>query len=298
MDSIRADCPEVSVIISASDNAKPLRRMVEVAKQLSSATEVIVICPGMTPDAGRDASEAGATVITVGSFFTYEEGRAIGGQQACGQILLFFDERVSISLDRLKLYIRAIKKGWNVVMTTDSGPSSKNRLSSREMAYQLLNHVAGRGDLGASSLCKVPYALTRRALEAIGIHTLGSPPLAQIKTFLQGLSVTCIPNKRRRLGISAGHEQMTKSIKQVVQEHAEAINCLIQEKGRRADFPDGGRYRPLLQVKSKLHLRSVIRHLPNRIQGGTAYGNQKTKRSYPRRQAKRKANHPSAKKRK
>ncbi|MGG1661010.1 glycosyltransferase family 2 protein [Brevibacillus sp. NRS-1366] len=279
MDSLDYDHPEVSVIIPASDDSLFIRRLIQSARKITPSTEVIVVCPGLTPHTPRKAHAAGVKIIHTGVPFTYDEGRAIGATHASGEILLFLDERVVASPELLKKYVTTAKNGWDVVITSYSATSPSRKRQAQRTAARLLNHILAKAELGAGSMCTVPYAIKRGAIEQIGHNTLCNPPLALAYAVKLNLSITSIlpvPVLRWNVGTVPSMKKRTRVI---LQDHAEAIRFLMHEKGTRGGLPDGDRYRILLQAPGLLHLRSVFYQEPNEREGDGWGAKRKTKRS-------------------
>lgn len=282
MDNVENERPEVSVIIPASDEGVKIPLMINLVKKLSPSIEVIVVCTGEAPITSLLAYGSGARVIHVGSLFTYDEGRAIGGYHARGDYLLFLDERLSVPLRDLKKYVNAIKQGWDVVMTSGSGPSSQDNGTPEKMAILLLNHLTGNANMGTGSMYKIPYALNRKAFEQIGYQSLAVPPIAQVKAILHNLSVKWIQPDDPLVWNQAPVQTMIKNTRQILGDHMEAITLLTQGKGSRGGLPDGERYRNILQVPGSLHLRSVYLQEPNDWKGGEGGGKYQAKRTRTR----------------
>ncbi|WP_312116567.1 hypothetical protein [Brevibacillus reuszeri] len=267
MDSLDKALPEVSVIIPAGDESSSIIQTIQMARKLSSALEVIVVCPGQKTYTTQKARILGAQVVHSHSVITYDEGRSLGAMYAKGETLLFLDERVRATSVLLNRIIDATNKGWDVVLTAYTPASSKSKPSSQRMAARFLNCISGKTELGAASLCFVPYALKQRAIERLGHQLLRTPPLALAFAGKAGLSITSIPSKTPLKWNKEADRTMHKQTQVILQEHAEAIRFLLQEKGQRAGLPDGDRFRILLQAPGLLHLRSVFYQEPSEREG-------------------------------
>ncbi|QRG65580.1 glycosyltransferase [Brevibacillus choshinensis] len=267
MENVETERPELSVIIPASDEAVKIPHLINLVKKLSTSIEVIVVCTGDAPITSLLAHGSGARVIHVGSHFTYDEGRAIGGYHARGDELLFLDERLSVPLQVLRKYVKAIKQGWDVVITSDSCPCSQEKRTPEKLAFQLLNHLTGNADMRTGSMYKIPYALNRKAFEQVGYESLAVPPLAQVKAIVRNLSVKWIQPSCPLVWNQAPVQTMIKNTSRILADHMEAIALLTNGKGSRGGLLDGERYRNMLKVPGSLHLRSVYLQEPNEWEG-------------------------------
>lgn len=244
--------PDVSVILPVIAVHRRLLALIRAAKQLALSTEVLMICreSQLSPAARAKIEKAGGNVISVDESFSEEECRRIGSREAAGEILLFLDDRELLLPKQLLAYVEAIRRGGDVVMTVCRDSSLPKRASSRKMTQYLLNHVAGRGELGSASLYDAPFALSRYAMETLEFAS-SSPPVVQIKAFLQKMKVSVLRG-RSKPGMKVATERF-------LQDHTSALNTWMEVHGDRGGLWDGGRYRPLLQVPGHLHLRSVYR---------------------------------------
>lgn len=287
MDSPDNVLPEVSVIIPSSDESSTIQRTILSVKHIQPPLEVIVVCPGLTSRTTRHAHAAGAKVIHSYALITYDEARALGALHANGETVLFLEEKNSTSKALLNNIIDASRKGWDLVLTAYSSSPTKRKQSAQRLAARLLNHMSGKTELEAASMCFAPYALNKNALKKIGHQMLCTPPLALACAVEQGLSVTTVtpPTTWRRY--AGKHSAMKKQTQLILREHAEAICYLMQDKGQRAGLPDGGRFRVLLQAPELLHLRSVFNQEPGEREVDGWGAKRKAKRSSPKKAGRR-----------
>lgn len=287
MDSLDNALPEVSVIIPSSDESSTIQRTIQSVKKTELTLEVIVVCPGLTSRATRHAHALGAKVVHSHALITYDEARALGALHAKGETILFLEEKNSASPTLLNKIIDASKKGWDLVLTAYSSSPTKRKQSAQRLAARLLNHISGKTELEAASLCFVPYALNKSALKKIGHQLLCTPPLALACAVEQGLSVTTVTPLSARRRYAGKHSAMKKQMQLILREHAEAICYLMQDKGQRAGLPDGERFRVLLQAPELLHLRSVFNQEPSEREVDGWSAKRKAKRSSPKKAGRR-----------
>ncbi|RNB73209.1 DUF4350 domain-containing protein [Brevibacillus panacihumi] len=244
--------PDVSVILPIFAVHRRLLAIIRAAKQLILSTEVLVICRNsqLSPVAREKIEKAGGRVIPADGDFSEEECRRIGSREAAGNILLFLDDRQLLIPKQLHTYVEAVRRGGDIVMTICRDSSMQTRTSSRTMPQYLLNHVAGREELGSASLYDAPFALSRHAMQTLEFaHS--SPPVVQINAFLQKMKVSVVRRQTK--------PKVQVPIQKFLQDHTSALNTWMNVHGDRGGLWDGGRYRPLLQVPGHLHLRSVYR---------------------------------------
>lgn len=239
----------LSVIIPARNEARTITRVVKGAKRIIPRTEVIVVCNGSTDQTARLAYRAGARVIRMKELLGYDMGRAVGARYARGNVLLFIDGDFIIPTQELRRYYRKIKAGHDVVLNGYSGYKSEQYIHPTSEAKRLLNKLAGRPDLEGSSMTAVPHALSRRAVQTIGIPNLAIPPKAQVIGILQGLSIvrekmTNVGQLNRKRAINTAKSDPVEEL--ILGDHAEAIAYLIERCGPRAGMPDFWRQRRIL----------------------------------------------------
>ncbi|WGV57459.1 glycosyltransferase [Brevibacillus brevis] len=278
MDNRIYDRPAVSVIIPMSDNARNMKKLFSVVKRIDPHTEVIVICNGMSSQEANLSNEWGVLVLSTGLEVDSHEARAIGSAHARGDVVLFIDERLAMPLLYLKKYVTLVKKGWDVIITTcsDHGGSKRGERSAHS-AYCLLNHLLGQKSMGSASFDNIPFALSRKALEAIGFKTLCNPAVAMVQASVLGLKMTTIAPFAAKKQPIGTRDIVQKDIRTIYREHAKAIQLLTGGTKQRRAEQDGQRHRDLVHASDVLHLRSVI-HLESRVkEGGGRGGKRKAK---------------------
>ncbi|MED4781167.1 glycosyltransferase [Brevibacillus choshinensis] len=279
MDNLLDDRPEVSVVIPVSDDAKTLRQMLENVNRMAFSAEVFVVCPTWTRISVPQAYSSRVHVIPSDSFHTYDQGRSLGSYNARGEVVLFLDERVIVAPALLKKYVTAIKNGADIAVTESAPFRPNNKLAAPRQAYRLLNHLLGLVDLGDSTMSKVPYACNQRALEIIGYEGLCTPPVGWVRAVKEKLAIVKISPEPAIQWWNASRDTMKKSKSQVLHDHTKAIRTILDDIGRRGGLPDGERYRSLLKVPGRLHLRSVFYQQPNESKRGKWGGKRKKKQT-------------------
>ncbi len=233
--------PRVTIVIPARNESGTIAKVVRQARLVEPGSEIIVVCNGSTDKTAVLAKKAGASkVLTYPASLGYDVGRSLGAKHASGDILLFMDADFAVPSGLLKEYVHKIEEGWDLALNKYSGISQKHPVNA---AKYLLNDMLGRPDLQGSSMTTVPHALSRHALEVIGIETLCVPPLAHAKALLSGLPVTACAlvnttklNRRR-----PGRKENVMNL--ILGDHSEAISYLISQRGNRGGWTDYGRLR-------------------------------------------------------
>lgn len=282
MDNLLADRPEVSVIIPVNEDAGVLRRQLANINRMNLTAEVIVVSSARARISVPLVFASWVHVIPTDSYQTYDHGRALGAYHAKGDTVLFLDERAVVSPDLLRKFVMAIQNGADVALTEAAPIRANHKLTPPRNAFRLLNHLLGLSVLGASTLSKIPYAFNRRALEIIGHDGLCNPPLGMVKAVqakLQIVAVSPVP-AIQWCNDSAGISK--KGTRDILRDHAIAIQSILQSTGSRGGLPDGERYRSLLKVPGQLHLRSAFYPQPTDQIGGKWGAKQKKKRTNAR----------------
>jgi glycosyltransferase involved in cell wall biosynthesis len=247
----------ISVIIPARNESRTIAKVVSEARNISGDTEVIVVCNGSEDDTADKAKGAGAKVVSIKIPLGHDVGRAVGACFAQGEILLFIDADFVIPSSTLSNYTTLVEDGWDLVLNAYSGYQVKTSIHPTAVAKRFLNRMLGRSDLGGSSMTTVPHAMSRRALETIGLSMLAVPPKAQVEAVLQGLRIT----RGERINtaqINRKREGRKEKVGELVLgDHLEAIAYFVERKGERAGFTDFNRMRQLLDSCGSDHLRWV-----------------------------------------
>ncbi|MNM99810.1 hypothetical protein D3C81_1123800 [compost metagenome] len=164
-------------------------------------------------------------------------------------MLLFIDADMVIPAKHLRPYVNAVLSGVDVALNGYTGPANKRKSHPVVIAKYMLNAWMLRPDLQGTSMTAIPHALSRRALDVIGVESLEIPPLAQAKAVVWGLNVQAVHtvpvgrlNPIRR---KTGDEDVLTSL--VAGDHLEALHWLIQHRGARGGFDDLGRLREMVR---------------------------------------------------
>jgi glycosyltransferase involved in cell wall biosynthesis len=210
--------------------------------------EIIVVVNGSsdgTLDKIRQTSQA--VIVHYPEPLGYDVGRAVGAKLSTADILLFVDGDFPIAAERLVPFIGSVANGADVALN-DISPFLPifAKWDNVTIMKRFLNVSLSRPELGASSLTAVPHALSRQAMERIGIDSLAVPPKAHAAAIAEGLRIelpasinVIAPNKRR--GNNKGSSSPVSKL--IVGDHVEALHSAMGRYGKRLAFRDHRRKR-------------------------------------------------------
>ncbi|WP_166240477.1 glycosyltransferase family 2 protein [Paenibacillus turpanensis] len=222
--------PAVSVIIPAANERKTIRQVIYEARHVHPETEVIVVVNGSTDGTERLAEEMGARVVVFPEVLGHDVGRAIGAREAKGRILLFTDADIVIPAAKLRPFVEQIDQGADIALNRYLGPVKTKRPHPVILAKHALNAMCSRPDLRGFSLTTVPHAMSREALEKVGMELLVIPPKAMAAAVHLGMNIK-LPcrvdvgrsNPRRRTKYRVDPVQTL-----ILGDHLEALGWLLE----------------------------------------------------------------------
>lgn len=228
----------LAIVLSAYNEHEEIHA---VFTQLARLTvdEVLVIENGSTDptyEAIRSAS-AEITIVHYPQRLGYDVGRALGAKMAQADAVLFTDSDMAISAEQLGAFLWAIEQGLDVALN-DLRPLMGKFHEQDHVSHckTWLNTVLGREDLEMNSMTAVPHALSRRAIDTIGLENLCIPPKAQAIALHQGLQVQSvevvdvITNNRLR-SINVGTVNPVAEL--ILGDHVEAVQAIWEHRGDR-----------------------------------------------------------------
>lgn len=168
--------------------------------------------------ANPHAARAAGARLTGADMVLFADGAKPCGSRLLGQLLLEADTGAGAALSD-----RTVREG------------SFNRRGEASWLREFLNVSLGRPELRSNAVGGVPFALTRRALKAIGPDALGTPAKAHAAVLLAGLEVTVCE------GVPyAGEPEAADA---AANDHKEAWRDCLTTRGARLRFPDAKRNR-------------------------------------------------------
>lgn len=241
---------KVAAIISVKNEDDTISKVLDELECLPFH-EVIVVVNGSNDKSFERIREhrAAPIVLHYEEALGHDVGRSIGANVSQSDILLFLDGDIRISYKKLIPFIHAVDKGTDVALN-DISPFI-HKLGSRDavsVVKEFVNRAMGRADLMANSMTAIPHALSRSAVETIGLANLSVPPLAQVIAMKKKLKVKAsasinVLNSNRRSGLNHGrHNPLTQLI---IGDHLEALHKVMSRRGKRLSFKDNMRKRHL-----------------------------------------------------
>ncbi|WP_434006832.1 glycosyltransferase family 2 protein [Paenibacillus konkukensis] len=229
---------------------RTLARVIREAKKLQPGVEIIAVVNGSTDGSENIARVSGARVIFYEQPLGHDVGRSVGARYASGDVLLFLDGDMVIPAQKLRPFIYAVERGVDVALNRYIGPT-RLRSSAHPvvLAKHALNTAIGRADLRGASMTTIPHAVSRKALDAIGIENLAVPPKAQAMAVQKQLRVEAVHfihvgllNPVRRRGNRA--DPLGRLI---VGDHLEALRWYTQSTNDRGLHTDLNRNRNMVR---------------------------------------------------
>lgn len=239
----------VAAVMTVMNEAATLDRLLRQLDRLH-LTEKIVVINGSTDGSFAVAKQHGAIVYHDPEPLGHDVGRAIGARLSKADIVLFLDGDIPVVAEQLLPFIDAVNRGADIALNNVKpymGPI--RRWDAVTVMKEFMNRCLGRSDLSANSLTAVPHAISRKALEAIGVKRLSVPPVAQAAAILEGLKVNApasvnvfARNKVRRS--NTGPSNPVSQL--IVGDHIEALQMIRESRGTRMGYPDSMRNRAKL----------------------------------------------------
>jgi len=241
--------PIVSIIIPAMNERATIASVLREAGLVHPRSETIVVVNGSTDGTAELAEACGAHVIHVPEPLGHDVGRRVGAEAARGQVLLFIDADMVIPARELRPFVNAVLTGVDVALNSYSGPVRGKVAHPVVLAKHVLNGVLQRPDLRGASLTAVPHAMSRTAVDTVGLDALEVPPLALAKAIRLGLNVQPVHTvpvgklnpARGRIGKKGSRVDPLTAL--VAGDHLEAIHWLLLQQGPRGGYSDLGRQR-------------------------------------------------------
>ncbi|TJY39748.1 family 2 glycosyl transferase [Cohnella pontilimi] len=170
-------------------------------------------------------------------------GRALGAKLTGTDTVLFVDAERPVKAAKLGRFLWAADSGLDAALNNVS--AELGRFDQRPYDYRMaefLNTSLRRTDLKANTMNMLPFALSRRALDSLGIAALMCPPKAHAAAILSGLKV----GVGGRVPVRKRHKDSAAFIKTVL-DYAEAWRHALSAAGIRLLYPDRYRNRQVIE---------------------------------------------------
>lgn len=198
-------------------------------------SRTIVVVNGSSDGSLQAVQEASedACIVHYPEALGHDVGRAIGATLSQAEILLFVDADIPIAAEELGAFIWACDNGIDVALN-DISPFLGPFFNRDGITHckEWLNRSLGRADLHANSLTAVPHAITRRALDTVGVQNLIVPPKFQTLALARGLRTEAVHavdvigrNRIRRTNVGASNPVAEL----IIGDHVEAFHSLWEE---------------------------------------------------------------------
>lgn len=229
-----------SAVISASNEECTLPLVIRELQKLP-LQEIIVVLNGCNDDSFTVIEQdSRVTRLNFPERLGHDVARAIGAAMSTGDIVLFTDGDIPIAAEELAVFLLSVDQGTDVVLN-DISPYLPVFARQDEVTRckSFLNLSLGRGDLLANSMTAVPHALSRRAIDTVGVSALMVPPKAQALALLHGLhvqaplSVDVIKTNRVRAA-NVGSGNAVAGL--ILGDHAEALGEVMATGGIRLHY--------------------------------------------------------------
>jgi glycosyltransferase involved in cell wall biosynthesis len=199
--------------------------------------EIITVVNGTKDRTAKAALQHGSKVLSFQDALGTDVGRAVGASIVQGDIILFIDGDIVLPAEDLYPFAAAIRQGHDVALNNLNHVwEADYPIPSTIPAVASLNMAIQRKELGASSMSIVPFAISRKALQAIGWKALACPPLAQAACAVRGLRMVA-PHRvnmervnRFRPEKHVAASGLSSAAQQIIGDHIEAFHYLLQEK--------------------------------------------------------------------
>jgi hypothetical protein len=222
-----------SAVVCAGRNEAALEAVLGQLERLPLREWIVVI-----PDHAQTAlaiaeRHARSVIVPAGGWTGGAAGRALGAARTGADTVLFVDGEQPAPAGELARFLRAVDRGMDAALNArPSGIAKFHLRPPADRLMEFLNFSLGRWDLGVRSLAALPFALSRRAIDAIGAHTLAQPARAHALLLLRGFRVG--------LGGSVPWRAMSDPD---IRDHLEAWREAMALRGGRLSFPDRQRNR-------------------------------------------------------
>ncbi len=235
----------VAVVISVCNEEKTIGKVLDELEKLP-ISQIVIVLNGCTDHSFQIARQCSkAIIIHYPNRLGHDVGRAAGTKLTNADIVLYIDGDILISAHELMPFLRAVDHGVDVALNDISEwVPSFDRQDHVTRCKSFLNRVLTRDDLKANSLTAIPHALSRRAIQTVGVKSLMVPPKAQALAIIKGLrlaavqQVDVVNHNRVRAKNTGTNNDVTQLI---IGDHLEALNVVMEMTGKRLQLPTESR---------------------------------------------------------
>jgi len=236
-DNYRELTHSAAAVISVCNEDKTIGRVLHELEKLP-ISQIVVVLNGCTDQSFEIARQSSKAIILIyPDRIGHDVGRAAGTKLTNTDIVLYIDGDFVISALELMPFLIAVDQGVDVALNDISAwVPSFDKQDNVTRCKSFLNSVLGRDDLHANSLTAVPHALSRRAIQTVGIRSLIVPPKAQTIAIMKGLDVAAVHQvdvvnhnrvRPRNVGIDNDVTQL------IIGDHLEALSVIMEMRDKR-----------------------------------------------------------------
>ncbi|WP_240666514.1 glycosyltransferase family 2 protein [Longirhabdus pacifica] len=208
----------VSVIVTVRNEQDTVCKVLNELERISF-DEIIAVINGTTDQSYHLIKHEYPSVTIVNYFqpLGHDVGRAIGAKVSQADMMLFLDGDIVIPAEQLMPYVYSINTDLDIALNNIE-PLIRHLPSQDHVTVlkEFLNYVLGREDLEMNSLTAIPHAMSREAIQAIGLDNLIVPP----KAFAIAI------DKKLRIGSPASIDVLTTN--RVRKENRGSINPVAE----------------------------------------------------------------------
>lgn len=185
----------LSVIISVQQDEKTIRRVIRQVERLLPK-EIVIILHG-SQDQSVDLVLQSSLYERTCLIYPFPLGddlwRSIGAKEVTGDVWLFLSGDRVILAEELVPFVRACYQGIDIALRKEEAPLVQPGTVTLAKSY--INCLLDQKQLGVSSVCELPFAITKTAATSIGVDHLFTPPLAQVIAMKKGLRIEAVPHR-------------------------------------------------------------------------------------------------------
>ncbi|RNB58986.1 glycosyl transferase [Brevibacillus gelatini] len=193
----------LSIIIGVEQDENTIVKVLRQAEKLCPLEIVVVVHGSRDRSLEQVLTYAPTSAMRVYAY-PYALGedvwRAIGAQEAAGDVWLFLEGKQIIAAQQLQPFVRLCYRGTDIALR-QSHPFFGRKNSGQDsvqLAKCFLNSLLERGELGSSSMDDLPFAMTREAAVSIGTHHLFVPAAAHLIALQKELRVAHVRTRQKR----------------------------------------------------------------------------------------------------
>ncbi|MCC2686013.1 MAG: glycosyl transferase, partial [Paenibacillaceae bacterium] len=190
--------PEVSFVLWSNGGREAIEAILEQMKQTNAQSEWIVATNEKSVGVVDKFVEAGGSkaeetkVLHLPDILSRHAALCRAAREARGNRIVFLEADGAPGADAIRTFIHALEQGADIALNPYVKPSGKWRVSNETLSAYTFNAFLGRQDLQGATMLNLPFALSRRALAAIGADGLAKPVLALAKATHKGLRITAV----------------------------------------------------------------------------------------------------------